>query len=164
MKVQLVTHSIIPNLNSGLVPIDPIGLVFIFKIRCKMQQIVNNTINSIITGGKLFRIDQRYSVTSSCILHLHSPQLAPSITILVFQDVPALVTTIRSSCNTGQYYEGAVNIIICLHSPNSRTLLSTVIILIPVIRLGSLAEVISCHTSEPGLSTSVESRWFQSSS
>ena len=27
MKVQLVTHSIIPNLNSGLVPIDPVGLV-----------------------------------------------------------------------------------------------------------------------------------------
>ena len=29
MKVQLVTHSIIPNLNSGLVPIDPVGLVVI---------------------------------------------------------------------------------------------------------------------------------------
>ena len=28
MKVQLVTHSIIPNLNSGLVPIDLVGLVF----------------------------------------------------------------------------------------------------------------------------------------
>ena len=27
VKVQLVTHSIIPNLNSGLVPIDPVGLV-----------------------------------------------------------------------------------------------------------------------------------------
>ena len=27
MEVQLVTHSIIPNLNSGLVPIDPVGLV-----------------------------------------------------------------------------------------------------------------------------------------
>ena len=27
MKVHLVTHSIIPNLNSGLVPIDPVGLV-----------------------------------------------------------------------------------------------------------------------------------------
>ena len=27
MKVQLVTHSIIPNLNSGLVPIDPVDLV-----------------------------------------------------------------------------------------------------------------------------------------
>ena len=27
MKLQLVTHSIIPNLNSGLVPINPVGLV-----------------------------------------------------------------------------------------------------------------------------------------
>ena len=27
VKVYLVTHSIIPNLNSGLVPIDPEGLV-----------------------------------------------------------------------------------------------------------------------------------------
>ena len=27
VKVQLVTHSIIPNLNSGLVPIDAVGLV-----------------------------------------------------------------------------------------------------------------------------------------
>ena len=27
VKVKLVTHSIIPNLNSGLVLIDPVGLV-----------------------------------------------------------------------------------------------------------------------------------------
>ena len=32
MKVQLVTHSIIPNLNSGLVPIDPVGLVILTNI------------------------------------------------------------------------------------------------------------------------------------
>ena len=30
MKVQLVTHSKIPNLNSGLVPIDLVGLDFSF--------------------------------------------------------------------------------------------------------------------------------------
>ena len=28
VTVQLVTHSIIPNLNSGLVPVDPSGLVY----------------------------------------------------------------------------------------------------------------------------------------
>ena len=32
MKVQLVTHSIIPNLNSRLVPINPIGLVTLFSL------------------------------------------------------------------------------------------------------------------------------------
>ena len=49
------------------------------------------------------------------------------------------------------------------NSPNSKTLLSTVDTLTPVIGLGSLAEVISCH-SEPGLSSSVESRVLKSSS
>ena len=42
------------------------------------------------------------------------------------------------------------------HSPNSRTLLSTVDTLTPHIGLGILADVISCQ-SEPGLSNSVES-------
>ena len=57
----------------------------------------------------------------------------------------------------GQWGMWSSNININLHSPNSKTLLSTVDTLTPSIGLGSLAEVISCQ-SEPGLSTSVESR------
>ena len=87
----------------------------------------------------------------------HSPQLAPAITILVLQDVIIVLITIISPYNIGQCEEGAVNIKICLHSPNRRILLLTVITLTALIGLGSLAEVISCQP-EPGLSTSVESR------
>ena len=133
------------------------------SVRYKAQKsgsIANcNFYNEYLTVGKIFDIDERYSMITSCILHC--PHLPPAVTIFVLQDVRSEICrseicTIRSSCNMGQCQEGGVNIMIGLHSPNSRTLLLTVITLTPYIGLGSLAEVISCQ-SELGLSNSVES-------
>ena len=55
MKVQLVTHSIIPNLNFGLVPIDPVGLVYTTHIYIGAEggsrSIYN--VNSFINRGNI---------------------------------------------------------------------------------------------------------------
>ena len=68
MKVQLVTHSTIPNLNSGLVPIDPVVLVFFHtKMQCAESPVVEFT-NKVTRTNILCEVELTFSIQSQNIL------------------------------------------------------------------------------------------------
>ena len=112
---------------------------------------------------KILEFNDACSMRISCIPHCS--YLHPAVTISELQDVRTVISIIPAPCNTGQCEGDAVilSLFVINHSPDKMTLLSTVITLILLIGLGSLAEVISCQ-SELGLRSSVESSLLSSSS
>ena len=82
VKVKLVTHSIIPNLNSGLVPIDPVGLVFSFVawlLDCSPVSGVTQCLGSVPARTTL-EADSAETLSVSFNFHFSSHLLSKSIT------------------------------------------------------------------------------------
>ena len=75
VKVQLVTHSIIPNLNSGLVPIDPVGLVYVKvpSMEAGLPGVPGSVlVNARDTGTTSVRYAPLLEQEPAQILHLHT--------------------------------------------------------------------------------------------
>ena len=72
VKVELVTHSIIPNLKFRLVPIDPVGLVYPFFLKSILEPKEQNIIFAIYFGNRWIS-NNGYEVTIVCSKSLVLP-------------------------------------------------------------------------------------------